>query len=196
MDPVKPAAARPSQAAAASRKPRIATAWLGGCSGCHMSFVDLDERLIELAPLIELVYSPLMDVKEFPEDVDAALVEGAIANEQNLHEIRKIRARTKVLVSFGDCAVTGNVTAMRNPLRRAEAVLKRAYIENADLTPRRPSEPGIVPALLDRVRPVHEVVPVDLYLPGCPPSADLIYFVLTELVAGRTPDLHDRLRYG
>jgi NAD-reducing hydrogenase small subunit len=189
MDPVKAAAGSP-------RKPRIATAWLGGCSGCHMSFVDLDERLVELAPLVDLVYSPIMDVKEFPEDVDAALVEGAVANEQNLHEIRRIRERSRILVSFGDCAVTGNVTAMRNPLRRAEPVLQRAYIENADVTPRRPSEPGIVPPLLDRVRPVHEVVPVDLFLPGCPPSADLIHFVLSELVAGRTPDLHDRLRYG
>jgi NAD-reducing hydrogenase small subunit len=189
MDPVK-------AAPAGARKPRIATAWLGGCAGCHMSFVDLDERLIELAPLIELVYSPIMDVKEFPEDVDAALVEGAICNEQNLHEIKLIRQRTKYLVAFGDCAVTGNVPAMRNPLRRAEVVLKRAYIEIADVTPRRPSEPGIVPALFDRVRPLHEVVPVDVFLPGCPPSADIIHFVLSELVAGRIPDLHDRLRYG
>jgi NAD-reducing hydrogenase small subunit len=196
VDPLKPAADPVAAPAPAARKPRIATAWLGGCSGCHMSLLDMDERLLQIAPLIELVYSPLADVKEFPEDVDATLVEGAVANEQNLHEIRKIRARSRVLVSFGDCAVTGNVTAMRNPLRRADVVLKRAYIENADVTPRRPSEPGIVPALLDRVRPLHEVVAVDVFLPGCPPAADLIHFVLTELVAGRTPDLHDRLKYG
>jgi NAD-reducing hydrogenase small subunit len=196
MDPLKPKAGRAAAPPPAPRKPRIATAWLGGCSGCHMSLLDLDERLMEIAPFIDLVYSPIADVKEFPEDVDATLVEGAIANEQNLHEIQKIRARTKVLVSFGDCAVTGNVTAMRNPLRRAELVLKRAYIENADVTPRRPSEPGIVPPLLDRVRPIHEVVQVDVFLPGCPPAADLIHFVLSELVAGRTPDLHDRLKYG
>lgn len=189
MDPVKPAPE-------ATRRPRIATAWLGGCSGCHMSFVDMDERLIDLAPLIDLVYSPIMDVKEFPRDVDATLVEGAVANDENLHQLKLIRERTKVLVSFGDCAVTGNVTAMRNPLRRAEPVLKRAYIENVDTNPRRPADPGVVPVLLDRVRPVHEVVPVDVFLPGCPPSADLIHFVLTELVAGRTPDLKDRLKYG
>jgi NAD-reducing hydrogenase small subunit len=179
-----------------ARRPRVATAWLGGCAGCHMSFVDMDERLVEIAGLVDLVYSPIMDVKEFPEDVDAALVEGAVANEQNLHELLKIRERSRLLVSFGDCAVTGNVTAMRNPLRRAEPALGRAYIELADVTPRRPSEPGLVPTLLDRVRPVHEVVPVDLYLPGCPPAADLIHFVLTELVAGRRPDLRDQLRYG
>ena len=193
MDPVK---AAPEAAPRPAGKPRIATAWLAGCSGCHMSFVDMDERLIDLAPLIDLVYSPIMDVKEFPGDVDATLVEGAVANEENLHQLKLIRERTKVLVSFGDCAVTGNVTAMRNPLRRAEAVLKRAYIENVDTNPRRPADPGVVPVLLDRVRPVHEVVPVDVFLPGCPPSADLIHFVLTELVAGRTPDLKDRLKYG
>ena len=201
MDPVKapPEAARPASISTrpgGTGKPRIATAWLGGCSGCHMSFVDMDERLIDLAPLIDLVYSPIMDVKEFPKDVDATLVEGAVANEENLHQVKLIRERTKFLVSFGDCAVTGNVTAMRNPLRKAEAVLKRAYIENVDLNPRRPADPGIVPVLLDRVRPVHEVVPVDVFLPGCPPSADLIHFVLTELVAGRIPDLKDRLKYG
>jgi NAD-reducing hydrogenase small subunit len=85
---------------------------------------------------------------------------------------------------------------MRNPLRRAEPVLKRAYIENADVNPRRPADPGVVPVLLDRVRPIHEVVAVDVFLPGCPPSADLIHFVLTELVAGRKPELKDRLKYG
>ncbi len=175
---------------------RLATVWLGGCSGCHMSFLDCDEWLIELAGKVELVYSPIMDVKRYPDKVDLCLIEGAIANDEHLELVHTIRKNTKTLVSFGDCAVNGNVTAMRNPLRRAEPVLRRAYIENVDLTPRRPSEPGIVPALLDRVRPIHEVVSVDVFLPGCPPSADLIHFVLGELVAGRTPDLHDRLRYG
>ena len=189
MDPVK-------AAVPAARRPRIATAWLGGCSGCHMSFLDLDEWLFDLARVADVVYSPVADVKEYPEGVDLCLVEGAVANDENLHQIELIRARTKVLVSFGDCAVTGNVTAMRNPLRRAEPVLKRAYIENADVNPRRPADPGVVPVLLDRVRPIHEVVDVDVFLPGCPPSADLIHFVLTELVAGRKPDLKDRLKYG
>ena len=122
MDPVKPGGPSPASAGpGGTRKPRIATAWLGGCSGCHMSFVDMDERIIDLAPLIDLVYSPIMDVKEFPLDVDATLVEGAVANEENLHHVKLIRERTKFLVSFGDCAVTGNVTAMRNPLRRTRS---------------------------------------------------------------------------
>jgi NAD-reducing hydrogenase small subunit len=180
----------------AARRPRIATAWLGGCSGCHMSFLDLDERLVDLVAKADLVYSPIMDVKVFPEDVDAVLVEGAVANEEHLHQIRLIRARAKFLVAFGDCAVTGNVTAMRNPLGKADSVLQRAYIDLVDVNPRRPTEPGIVPPLLDRVRPLHEVVPVDLYLPGCPPSADLIHYVLMELVEGRTPDVSKKLKYG
>ena len=177
-------------------RPRIATAWLGGCSGCHMSFLDMDERLIDIAGKVDLVFSPIMDVKEFPEGVDATLVEGAVANEEHLRQIRTIRARTRVLVSFGDCAVTGNVTALRNPLRSAEPVLQRVYVEGADLNPGIPAEPGIVPRLLDRVRPIHDVVPVDVFLPGCPPSADLIHFVLAELIDGRLPDLSHKLKYG
>lgn len=177
-------------------KARVATAWLGGCSGCHMSFLDLDERLLDLAGLMDLVYSPVVDVKTFPENVDVTLVEGAVCNEEHLHQIKLIRERTKILVAFGDCAVAGNVTAMRNVLGTAESVLQRAYIENVTLNPQLPIEPGIVPALLDYVRPIHEVVPVDLHLPGCPPSADIIHFALSELLAGRTPDLTGRLIYG
>ena len=177
-------------------KPRLATAWLGGCSGCHMSFLDMDERLIELASRADLVYSPILDVKEYPEGVDVALVEGAVANEDHLAQIRRVRERTRVLVSLGDCAVTGNVTALRNSLGGAGPVLHRAYVETADVNPGIPAEPGIVPRLLDRVYPVHEAVPVDVFLPGCPPSPDLIAFALEELLAGRKPDLAGRLKYG
>jgi NAD-reducing hydrogenase small subunit len=161
-----------------------------------MSFLDMDERLLELAEQVDLVFSPIMDVKEYPEDVDVALVEGAVANEDHLHHARLIRRRTRLLVSFGDCAISGNVTAMRNPMGSADSVLDRVYREGVDLKPGVPREPGIVPPLLDRVRPLHDVVPVDFFLPGCPPSADLICFVLTELAGGRTPDLAGKLKYG
>jgi NAD-reducing hydrogenase small subunit len=177
-------------------KPRLATVWLGGCSGCHMSFLDLDERLEALFAAADLVYSPILDVKRFPEGVDVALVEGAVANEEHLHTIREVRERSRILVAFGDCAVTGNVTAIRNVLGRAGPVLQRAYVENVTIQPGVPQEPGIVPPLLDRVLPLHEVVKVDLHLPGCPPSADLIHFAVLELVAGRMPDFAGRLRYG
>jgi NAD-reducing hydrogenase small subunit len=196
MDPVRWAPEGETAEEAPPPRPRVATVWLGGCSGCHMSFLDMDERLLELAGAMELVYSPILDVKRYPSGVDVALVEGAVANEEHLHTIREVRSRTRFLVAFGDCAVTGNVTALRNVIGSAGPVLERAYLENATLRPRLPCAPGIVPRLLERVRSLGEVVPIDLHLPGCPPSADLIHFAVTELLAGRTPDLTGRLRYG
>jgi NAD-reducing hydrogenase small subunit len=169
------------------RKPRFATAWLGGCSGCHMSFLDLDERLIDLAGVVDVCYSPVMDTKEFPENIDIVLVEGAVANEDNLREIRRIRERSKVLVAFGDCAITGNVTALRN-LFRVEDVLNRAYKENSAVISGLPlGGDGIIPKLLDRVLRIQDVVPVDYFLPGCPPTADAIHAFVLELLAGQSP---------
>jgi len=168
-------------------KPRFATVWLGGCSGCHMSFLDLDERLIDLAGLVDICYSPVVDTKEFPENVDIVLVEGAVANEDNLREIRLIRQRSKVLVAFGDCAVTGNVTALRN-LFQVEDVLNRAYKENSAVISGLPlGGDGIIPKLLDRVLRVQDVVAVDYFLLGCPPSADAIYAFVADLLGGKTP---------
>jgi NAD-reducing hydrogenase small subunit len=174
-------------------KVKVATVWLDGCSGCHMSFLDMDERIIDLASKIELVYSPLVDMKEFPADTDLTIVEGAVATDEDIHKIRKIRSRTKLLLSLGDCAVTGNVPSMRNCIK-TEDVYNRAYIENAQLQPQKPTT--LLPTLLDRVRPVHEVVKVDVYVPGCPPPADAIHFVISELLAGRTPDPSSLTRFG
>lgn len=167
------------------QKIRLATCWLDGCSGCHMSILDTDERLLALAPFIDLVWGPLVDGKEFPENVDVTLVEGAVSSEEDLHKIRLIRARTKVLVSLGDCAITGNVPAMRNNFG-ADAVLRRAYLEGGTSDAQVPRE--IIPALLPTTRPVHELAPVDVFVPGCPPPADLIYSVLSQLLEGKTPN--------
>jgi NAD-reducing hydrogenase small subunit len=176
---------------------RLATVWLGGCSGCHMSFLDLDEWLVELAERTDLVYSPLMDAKEYPQNVDVVLVEGAVANEDNLEMIQCVRARTKVLISFGDCAVTGNVTALRNPLGTALEVLRPVYVENGDLNARIPDDRVVVPVLLDRVTPVHSVVAVDHYLPGCPPPADRLRAVVESLLNGVAPQLtKEQRRFG
>jgi NAD-reducing hydrogenase small subunit len=150
-----------------------------------MSFLDMDERLLEIAAVADIVYSPLVDAKEYPIDVDVCLVEGAVSNEDDLHKIRQVRERTKTLVSFGDCAVTANVPGLRNPIGPGP-LLDRAYVENVTLNARRPLD--VVPALLPASRPVHTVVGVDVFLPGCPPSADLIYRTVADLLGGRSPD--------
>ena len=166
-------------------KIRLATVWLDGCSGCHMSILDTDERLVAIAGLADMVWGPLVDAKEFPENVDVTLVEGAVSSEEDLHRVRLVRSRTRILVSLGDCAVNGNVPAMRNQFG-ASAVLKRAYLENGTLDAQIPRQ--VIPTLLPVTRPVHELVPVDVFVPGCPPSADLIFSVLSELLEGRIPN--------
>ena len=176
------------------KKVRVATIWLSGCSGCHMSFLDLDERLIDLTKKVEVVYSPLVDIKEFPEKVDVTLIEGAVANEEQNEILKKARGQSKIVISLGDCAVTGNVTALRNSWRKSdEVVLERAYKEQSDLNA---IIPTAVPKLLIKAKPLHEVVKIDFYVPGCPPSADLINYVITELLAGRTPIMEGRSKYG
>jgi NAD-reducing hydrogenase small subunit len=169
----------------AAAKVRLATVWLDGCSGCHMSLLDIDERLADLAHRVDLVWGPLVDAKEFPKNVDVTLVEGAVSSDEDLHRIRLVRSRTKLLVSLGDCAITGNVPAMRNAFG-VDAVLRRAYLENTSLDPQIPRE--AVPRLLPTARPVHEVAKVDVFVPGCPPPADLIFHVLSELLEGRVPN--------
>jgi len=174
-------------------KLKLATVWLDGCSGCHMSFLDMDERLLELAQVVDVVYSPIVDTKEFPDEVDIALVEGAVASVDDEKKIKKIRDHSKMLVAMGDCAITGNVPAMRNPIG-PEAILHRAYIENATAQAQIPTV--MVPKLLKVVRPIHEFVKVDVYLPGCPPSADTFHAALTALVNGGPLDIPALTRFG
>jgi NAD-reducing hydrogenase small subunit len=189
---------------APSPKLRFATVWLAGCSGCHMSFLDLDEWLFELAKHVDVVFSPVAsDVKEFPEQVDVCLVEGAVANDDNLELALKLRERSRMVISFGDCAVTANVPGLRNLWAQVDggsrqSVLDRGYLELADTGAQHPHAPGIVPELLERVLPLHEVIPVDLYLPGCPPSAERIRAAIEPLLAGRMPAMEGRamLKFG
>jgi NAD-reducing hydrogenase small subunit len=166
-------------------RPRLATIWLDGCSGCHMSLLDMDERLLEITERADLVYGALVDVKEFPENVDVTLVEGAVSSEDDLRKIYEVRHNTRILVSLGDCAVTSNVPGMRNAYG-PRPILERAYLENVTINPQLPGP--MVPRLLRLSRPVHAVVKVDVFVPGCPPSADRIYSVLDDLISGRMPD--------
>ena len=165
-------------------KPRISTVWLDGCSGCHMSLIDLDERLLDIFERADLVYGPLVDYKEYPENVDVCLVEGSVSSEDDLERIHIVRERTKVLIAFGDCAVTSNVPGMRNPIG-LQPLLSRAYLENATQNLMVPDQ--VVPKLLPTSQPVNRFVDVDIFLPGCPPSADIIYTLLDDLLSGRTP---------
>jgi NAD-reducing hydrogenase small subunit len=175
------------------RRARLATVWLDGCSGCHMSLLDMDEVIINIAKRVEVVYGPLVDAQEFPKAVDVALIEGAISSQEDLERVRTIRQRSKLVVALGDCAVTGNVPAMRNQIVPRK-LLERIYIEGVQETPGIPTEG--VPALLRHAIPVHEVVKVDLHVPGCPPSAQAIVFVLGELLDGRVPDLSSKVKFG
>ena len=176
--------------------PKLATVWLDGCSGCHMSFLDMDERLIELARQVEVVHSPVVDPKDFPAGVAVTLVEGAVSSDHDVEVARVVRERSRVVVSFGDCAVTSNVPSMRNTFKPGE-LLDHAYVETATANPGHPRTSGRgVPALQPRARPLHEIVDVDLFLPGCPPEADVIHYALTEILAGRTPDVARYTRFG
>jgi NAD-reducing hydrogenase small subunit len=174
-------------------KARLATVWLDGCSGCHMAFLDIDDQLLALADSIELVYSPLVDHKEFPPDVDITLVEGAVSSQEDLEKIQRIRQRTRYLVSMGDCAVTANVPSMRNPVG-LDAVMRRVYLDMPLTNPQIPGDD--VPPLLPRVMPVHTVVDVDVFIPGCPPASQTILYAVSELMAGRVPDMTGKIRFG
>jgi NAD-reducing hydrogenase small subunit len=173
---------------------KLATVWLGGCSGCHMSFLDLDEWLFEVARHFDVVFSPVMDIKGYPDGVDVCLVEGAVANEENRDMALRVRERTRYVIAFGDCAVTGNVTSLRNPLGTALEILKPVYVDRGDLNACIPDEPEIVPVLLDRVVALHGVIPVDCYLPGCPPNAERIRTALECLIERKAPHLDPRMR--
>jgi len=175
------------------KKVKVATLWLDGCSGCHMSLLDMDAAIISLGRKIDLVYGPLVDAQEFPEDVDVTLVEGAVSSQDDLNKIQKVRQRTNILVSMGDCAVTGNVPAMRNSIP-VQKLLQRIYIDGADEKKLVPADR--IPPLLRQARPLREFVKVDISLPGCPPPSKAILGVINDLIEGKKPAASLKVKFG
>lgn len=169
-----------------TEKLKVATTSLAGCFGCHMSLLDIDERLLELMTVAEFDRSPLTDIKHCSEGVDIGLIEGGVCNAENVHTLREFRKHCKILVAVGACAINGGLPAMRNPVP-LEDCLREAYLDGIGIErPGIPNDPEL-PLLLDQVHPIHEVVKVDYFLPGCPPSADVFWKFLTDLAAGREP---------
>jgi len=172
-------------------KPKVSTDWMCGCSGCHMSLLDMDERIVPVLELVDLRSSPITDLKHPDADkggVDVGVLEGGINNTSNEEVAHRMRKNCKILVALGDCAVFGGVPAMRN-LFTIEESLRRAYIEteSTDGEGKIPDDPELCRPT--RVRAIQDVVPVDVFVPGCPPDADTIFYVLSELAQGRKPDL-------
>ncbi|MCM2254157.1 MAG: NADP oxidoreductase [Vicinamibacteria bacterium] len=167
-------------------KPRVATTSLCGCFGCHMSLLDIDERILALAEIVEFDKSPINDHKDFTQRCAVGLIEGGCANAENVHVLRRFREMCDVLVSVGDCATTGGIPALRNLVPLGEC-LHEAYVAGPSVhnpSGRVPDDPEI-PLLLDKVYPAHEVVKIDFHLPGCPPSADTLWEALNALLAGK-----------
>ena len=174
----------------ARARPRIATVSLAGCFGCHMSLLDIDERILDLAEIVEFDRSPINDYKDFVGRCAVGLVEGGCANEENVHVLRDFRRNCDVLISFGDCATMGGVPAMRNTVPLEEC-LREAYLDGPSVDNPSGEIPNDaeIPLLLNSVFPCHEVVKIDYHLPGCPPSAEAIWQTLTALLAGKPADL-------
>ena len=178
-------------------KPKIATASLAGCFGCHMSLLDIDERILKLIDLVQFDKSPIDDLKEFSGRCLVGLIEGGCANEENVRVLREFRKHCDILISVGDCATMGGLPAMRNTLTLKEC-LDEAYLNGPTVhNPDRmiPNDPEI-PLLLDKVYPCHEVVKIDYYIPGCPPSADTLWETLVALLTGKPVDLpYELIKY-
>jgi NAD-reducing hydrogenase small subunit len=174
-------------------KVKIGTCWLDGCSGCHMSLLDIDEAIVGVLRKADIVFGPLVDADEWPEGVDVAVIEGAVSSQDDVKLVQQARARSKVVVALGDCAVTGNVPSLRNgiPVRK---LLERVYVEGATAQPGIPTDG--VPALLKQAEPLRSAVKVDIHVPGCPPKPNAILMVLSELLEGRRPDLGSKVRFG
>ncbi len=178
-------------------KPKIATASLAGCFGCHMSLLDIDERILKLIELVDFDKSPIDDIKEFTGRCAIGLIEGGCANEENVHVLQEFRKHCDILVSVGDCAIMGDIPAMRNNIPLKEC-LEEAYLNGPSVhNPEKiiPNDKEL-PLCLDRVYPCREVVKIDYFLPGCPPSGDTLWQALVALLNNKPLELpYELIKY-
>ena len=167
-------------------KPKIATTSLAGCFGCHMSLLDIDDRILKLVELVDFDKSPVDDIKKFTGRCTVGLIEGGCCNEENVRVLQDFRAHCDILISVGDCAIMGGIPALRNniPLKECyeEAYLKGPTVHNP--SGQIPNDPEL-PLLLDKVYPCNEVVKIDYHLPGCPPPADTLWEALVALLTDK-----------
>ncbi len=175
-----------------AEKLKVATCSLAGCFGCHMSLLDLDERLLDLLEIVEFDRSPINDIKHISQPVDLGLIEGGVCNAENVHTLFEFRKNCKILVAVGECGITGGIPSMRNSFTLKEC-LEESYIRGIGMENAQIPDDLEIPLLLNKVRPLHHIVKIDYFLPGCPPSADAFWHFLTELVAGRDPSLPQEL---
>jgi len=167
-------------------KPKVATTSMAGCFGCHMSLLDIDERILKLVELVDFDKSPINDLKKFTGQCAVGLIEGGCANEENVETLRNFREHCDVLISVGDCAIMGGLPAMRNTIPLADC-LDEAYRNGPTVhnpSGQIPNDPEL-PLILDKVYPCHEVVKMDYHLPGCPPPADTLWEALVALLSGK-----------
>lgn len=171
-------------------KPKIATTSLAGCFGCHMSILDIDDRILKLIELVDFDKSPVDDIKNFTGRCLVGIVEGGCCNEENVHVLKSFRENCDILISLGDCAISGGVPAMRNGIPIKEC-LDEAYLNGPTVYNPAGKVPDDkeIPLILDKVYPCHEVVKMDYHLPGCPPPADTIWEALVALLTGKPIDL-------
>ena len=175
------------------QKAKIGTCWLDGCSGCHMSLLDMDEAIVDVLAKADIVFGPLVDAQAWPEGVDVAVIEGAVSSQDDLDLLNEARERSSIVVALGDCAVTGNVPTMRNNIP-TRSLLEQVYVDSVDEQPQIPTRG--VPPLLKQAQPLAAHVKVDVHVPGCPPSAESILYVISELLEGRVPDVGSKQRFG
>jgi len=167
-------------------KPVVATTSLAGCFGCHMSILDIDDRILQLFDLVEFNKSPIDDIKKFTKKCDIGIIEGGCCNSENIHVLKDFRENCNILIALGECSIMGGLPALRNGIP-IEECLAEAYLDGptvqGNLRKVLPNDDEL-PMLLDKVYPCHEIVKMDYYLPGCPPTADMIWETLVALITG------------